>query len=57
VEGRLRKRYIKAEEVEVIRAACERRQQRERRRRKAELGARATWRALVGLLRGAERRD
>jgi siroheme synthase (precorrin-2 oxidase/ferrochelatase) len=57
VDGRLRKRYIKSDDVEVIRVACERRQQRERRRREAEREARATWQDLVGYVRGAERRD
>jgi hypothetical protein len=40
----------------VVLEECERRRQRERQRREAERAARASWRALVGYVRGVERR-
>lgn len=55
--GRLRKRYIPRDEVEVVRAACEERRRRERARRAALRAARVSWRALAASVREVERRD
>jgi hypothetical protein len=52
--GRLRKRYLRASEVELVRAACAERRERERARRHAVRAARESWRALVAGVRGVE---
>ncbi len=57
VEGRLRKRYVKASEVAAVRAACDERRRREGLRRLAIRTAREKWRALVAGVREVERRD
>ena len=56
-DGKLRKRYIKPKDVEAVRAAWEARRRRQRERHEAERAARESWRALVGYVRGIERRD
>ena len=55
--GRLRKRYIKASEVEAVRAACDERRMRERVRRAVVQSAREKWRTFTALVREVERRD
>ena len=54
--SRLRKTYIKAAEVEAIRAACHERQRRERQAREALRSAWEEWRALLARLREVEPR-
>jgi len=54
--GRLRKRYLKATDIEVVRAACDERRRRERASRAALRAAREDWRALVAGVREVERR-
>jgi hypothetical protein len=56
-DGKLKKRYLRADEVETVRAACERRRERERERRAAARAAQESWRTLVGYVRGVEHRD
>ena len=56
-DGKLRKRYIRAGELEATRAACERRRRRQQAWREAERKARASWQALVGYVRDIERRE
>jgi hypothetical protein len=53
--GRLRKRYLRAAEVDGVRAACARRRLRERRLRALVRGDLVTWRELTGRLREMER--
>lgn len=55
--GRLRKRYLKAHEVEAVRAACDARRGKERANRAAARSAREDWRALAARVREVERRD
>ncbi len=55
--GRLRKRYLRASEVDGIRAACDERRRRERARRAVVRTAREEWRALAARVREVERRD
>ena len=55
--GKLRKRYIRSEELEATRAACEARRRRQQAWREAERAAQASWRALVGYVRDIERRE
>jgi Family of unknown function (DUF6788) len=53
-DGRLRKRYLRSEDVEAARAACAERRRRERARREALREARELWRTLAAVLREAE---
>jgi len=45
--GRLRKRYLRADEVDAVRAACDERRGRDARRRAAIAAGRELWRALT----------
>ena len=45
--GRLRKRYLRPDEVDAVRAACDERRGRDARRRAAIAAGRELWRALT----------
>jgi len=49
--GRLRKRYLRAEEVDAARAACAARRARDARRRAALAASRELWRSLTARLK------
>jgi len=55
--GHLRKRYLKADEVKLVRAACETRRLRERLQRQAVREARQAWRMLAAQIREVEQHE
>ncbi len=55
--GRLRKRYVKASEVQAVRTACDERRLRERVGRAVVRSARKKWRAFATFVREVERGD
>jgi hypothetical protein len=53
--GRLRKRYVRQEDVEAVRAACDRRREIEASSRRDVSAAHSSWRELLGQLLEVER--